>query len=83
MKQKIVRVRVGDPINQLDEYTETWSVNRVVGQETDYFGQQWLLVLLDRDEAASAEKRAAHEAYLGVIDRLAVSNTESKPEESS
>lgn len=70
MTQKIIRVRENDPI-RVDEHTETWCVDRIVGTETDYLGQRWLLVLLERDEEESAEKLKRHQDYLAVVDRIA------------
>lgn len=73
-KQKIVRVREGDHIYQLDQHTETWTVVKVLGEAPGQEGESewthWVYVLLELDEEASAEKLAKHESYLRVIDRL-------------
>lgn len=66
MMQKIVRVRVNEPIHELDEYTETWNVVRVVRDEQD----GWLHVLLERDEEASEYKLSRHNEYLDVVSRI-------------
>jgi hypothetical protein len=72
--QKIVRVREGESIRELDDYTETWTVVKVLGeaprQEDQSEWVHWIYVLLERDEEASAEKLAKHESYLRVVDRL-------------
>jgi hypothetical protein len=72
--QKIVRVREGEVIRELDEYTETWFVVRTLGEAPKREGEgdwvRWVYVLLERDEDDSAHKKGQHEDYLAVVDRF-------------
>lgn len=72
--QKVIRVREGEPIRELDEHTETWTVVKTLGEAERQEGQsewvRWVYVLLERDEEASAEKLQRHETYLTAVSRI-------------
>jgi hypothetical protein len=72
--QKIVRVREGEPIRELDEYSETWFVVKSLGEAPRQEGQsewvRWVYVLLERDEEDTALKSGRHAAYLAAVDRI-------------
>lgn len=67
--QKIVCVRQNEPIRELDEYTETWIVVRILGLAEQ---SGWIYVLLERDEESSSVKLANHQEYLAIVDRIAL-----------
>ena len=69
--QKIIRVREGEPIRELNEHTETWTVVKALGEAPSQEGQsewvRWVYVLVERDEDASAAKMAQHQSYLSAV----------------